>query len=55
LDIESALEEIDRWSGTQFDPDLARLFIDQVRNDVGLRDRLQAHRAAHGSLHLGIT
>jgi hypothetical protein len=54
-DIESALEEIDRWSGTQFDPELARLFIDQVRNDVGLRDRLLAHRAAHGSLDLGIS
>jgi hypothetical protein len=52
-DIEAALEEIDRWTGTQFDPDLARLFIDQVRNDVGLRDRLAAHRAAHGSLNLG--
>lgn len=50
--IESALEELDRYAGTQFDPELARLFIDQVRNDAGLRDRLLAHRAAHGSLDL---
>lgn len=51
-DIESALEEIDHWSGTQFDRDLARLFIDQIRSDVGLADRLAAHRAAHGALDL---
>jgi len=50
--IEWALEEIARCAGTQFDPELARLFIDQVRDDVGLRDRLLAHRAAHGSLDL---
>jgi putative nucleotidyltransferase with HDIG domain len=50
--IEWALEELARHAGTQFDPELARLFIDQVRNDVGLRDRLLAHRAAHGSLDL---
>jgi putative nucleotidyltransferase with HDIG domain len=50
--IEWALDELARCAGTQFDPELARLFIDQVRNDVGLRDRLLAHRAAHGSLDL---
>jgi putative nucleotidyltransferase with HDIG domain len=50
--IEWALEELARGAGTQFDPELARLFIDQVRNDVGLRDRLLAHRAARGSLDL---
>jgi putative nucleotidyltransferase with HDIG domain len=50
--IEWALEELARFAGTEFDPELARLFIDQVRNDVGLRDRLLAHRAAHGSLEL---
>jgi hypothetical protein len=52
-DVESALEEIDRWSGAHFDRELARLFIDQVRNDAGLRDRLLAHRSAHGSLDFG--
>lgn len=50
--IEWALEELARNAGTQFDPELAGLFIDQVRNDVGLRDRLLAHRVAHGSLDL---
>jgi HD domain-containing protein len=50
--VEWALEELARYAGTQFDPELARLFIDQVRNDVGLRDRLLAHRAARGSLDL---
>jgi putative nucleotidyltransferase with HDIG domain len=50
--IEWALEELARYAGTQFDPELARLFIDQVRNDAGLRERLLAHRAAHGSLEL---
>jgi putative nucleotidyltransferase with HDIG domain len=50
--IEWALEELARCAGTQFDLELARLFIDQVRNDVGLRDRLLAHRAARGSLDL---
>jgi putative nucleotidyltransferase with HDIG domain len=50
--IEWALEELARCAGTQFDPELARLFIDQVRNDVGLRDRLVAHRATRGSLDL---
>jgi putative nucleotidyltransferase with HDIG domain len=44
--VEWALEELFRYAGTQFDPELARLFINQVRNDVGLRDRLLAHRAA---------
>jgi putative nucleotidyltransferase with HDIG domain len=50
--IEWALEELARCAGTQFDPELARLFIDQVRGDVGLRERLLTHRAAHGSLDL---
>jgi hypothetical protein len=50
--IEWALEELARCAGTQFDPELARLFIDQIRSDAGLRDRLSAHRAARGSLHL---
>jgi hypothetical protein len=50
--IEWALEELTRCSGTQFDPDLARLFVDQIRNDAGFRDRLLAHRVAHGSLDL---
>jgi HD domain-containing protein len=50
--IEWALEELARYAGTQFDPELARLFIDEIRNDTGLRDRLLAHRAARGALHL---
>lgn len=50
--VEWALEELARYAGTQFDPELARLFIDQVRGDVGLRERLLAHRAAHGTLGL---
>jgi hypothetical protein len=50
--IEWALEELDRGSGTQFDPELVRLFIDRIRDDAGLRDRLIAHRIAHGSLDL---
>jgi len=50
--IEWALEELARCAGTQFDPELARLFIDKVREDAGLRDRLLAHRAARGSLDL---
>ncbi|MEA2577339.1 MAG: hypothetical protein QOD78_927 [Chloroflexota bacterium] len=50
--MEWALEELLRCAGTQFDSELAMLFIDQLRNDVGLRARLAAHRAAHGSLEL---
>ncbi|MDT5286408.1 MAG: cyclic di-GMP phosphodiesterase, partial [Mycobacterium sp.] len=50
--MEWALEELLRCAGTQFDSELAILFIDQLRNDVGLRARLAAHRAAHGSLEL---
>lgn len=49
---EWALEELARYAGSQFDPELAALFIDRVRNDDGLRERLLAHRAAHGSLDL---
>lgn len=50
--VEWALEELDRYAGSQFDPELAALFIDRVRSDGGLRERLLAHRAAHGSLDL---
>jgi putative nucleotidyltransferase with HDIG domain len=50
--VEWALEELARYAGSQFDPELAALFIDRVRNDDGLRERLLAHRAAHGSLDL---
>lgn len=31
LAIEEALEELDRFAGTQFDPELVRVFIDQMR------------------------
>ncbi len=50
--LEWALEELARYAGSQFDPELAALFIDRVRSDGGLRDRLLAHRVAHGSLDL---
>lgn len=46
------LTELARYAGSQFDPELAALFIDRVRNDGGLRERLLAHRVAHGSLDL---
>ena len=29
--IEAALEELDRWAGRQFDPELARLMVDLIR------------------------
>ncbi|MFP5342080.1 MAG: HD-GYP domain-containing protein [Candidatus Limnocylindria bacterium] len=50
--VEWALEELARYAGSQFDPELAALFIDRIRDDDGLRARLHAHRAAHGSLDL---
>lgn len=50
--VEWALEELARYAGRQFDPELAALFIDRVRSDDGLRERLAAHRVAHGSLDL---
>jgi hypothetical protein len=31
--VEEALEELDRWSGRQFDPELVRLQIDLIRRD----------------------
>jgi putative nucleotidyltransferase with HDIG domain len=53
--VEWALEELARYAGSQFDPELAALFIDRVRHDDGLRERLLAHRAAHGSLELRVS
>jgi hypothetical protein len=50
--VEWALEELARYAGSQFDPELAALFIDRVRSDGGLRERLLAHPVAHGSLDL---
>jgi putative two-component system response regulator len=50
--IEWALEELAHCAGTQFDPELTRLFIDQVQNDAGLGERLLAHRAARRSIDL---
>lgn len=50
--VEWALEELARYAGSQFDPELAALFIDRIRNDGGLHERLLAHRTAHGSLDL---
>jgi HD domain len=43
--VDWALEEIDRHAGTQFDPHLARLFLDMLERDPGLCSRLrQVHR-----------
>ncbi len=53
--VEWALEELARYAGSQFDPELAALFIDRVRNDGGLRERLAAHRVAHGSFDLRVS
>ncbi len=40
--IEEALEELDRWSGRQFDPELARLLIALVRGQNATEDDLLA-------------
>ena len=40
--VDRALEEIDRHAGTQFDPHLARLFIDMLQGDPALWSRLAA-------------
>jgi putative two-component system response regulator len=36
-----ALEEIDRFAGRQFDPELARLFLGLLERDPGMSTRLQ--------------
>lgn len=33
LTVEEAIEEINRCSGTQFDPEIARVFIDIIKNE----------------------
>ena len=45
--IEEALEELDRWSGRQFDPDLVRLQIDLIRAEQA---RVAELRAAPGDV-----
>ncbi|MEA2651811.1 MAG: hypothetical protein QOI85_1532 [Chloroflexota bacterium] len=42
--VEWALEELTRCSGTDFDPELARLLVDLVRGDPVLLARLVTHR-----------
>ncbi len=43
--VDWALAEIDRHAGTQFDPELARLFVDLLERDPELCSRLQrAHK-----------
>lgn len=33
LTVEEAIEEINRCSGTQFDPEIARVFIDMIKDE----------------------
>jgi hypothetical protein len=42
--VDRALEEIDRFAGTQFDPELAKLFVDRLAGDQSLVARLQRAR-----------
>lgn len=39
LHWEAAIEEIERCSGTQFDPDVARLFVDLIRAQKDVNDK----------------
>jgi len=44
--VEWALEELSRYAGTQFDPELVRLLLELVRGDPALLTRLTTHRVA---------
>lgn len=44
MSLEAALEELQRCAGSQFDPELVRLFTDLIARDPTLMSRLAAHR-----------
>jgi len=46
--VEWAVEEIDRHAGSQFDPHLARLFLEMLEGDPALCSRLQQARRPEG-------
>ncbi len=43
MPLEAALAEVERGAGTQFDPELARLFIETMRNKIASRSAAETH------------